>query len=176
MANLFANIFKCMKIYELRSHWSFFQPINNIPALVQTPALFRSGNKPLSEQVMATFTDIYTNLVLNQLNKSCIICIEKSKILKATKMIFFHVWSYIMSSVEIFTGTFCHAWCSSLHILQPIGMVTSDGLYRDQIRIERTYSVLMVPIKYYQQHTSLIPFVPQEGSTAACCPERTSMP
>ena len=43
-------------------------PINNIPALVQILACHPPGYKPLSEPMMAYFTDIYVSLGLNQLN------------------------------------------------------------------------------------------------------------
>ena len=60
------NIFKCIFINEnicisIKISMKIVPngPINNIPALVQIMAWRRPGDKPLSESMMAQFTDIY---------------------------------------------------------------------------------------------------------------------
>ena len=58
------DIFKCIFLNEnvcIRIKMKFISigPINNIPALVQKMAWHRSGNKPLSEPVIALFGDTY---------------------------------------------------------------------------------------------------------------------
>ena len=66
----FSNRFSSMKMYEfsLKFHWRFLlrDPINNIPALVQTMAWRRSGDKPLSEPIMVIWR-ICAPLDLNDL-------------------------------------------------------------------------------------------------------------
>ena len=59
----FSNGFSWMKMCEfwLKCYWSLFLggPIYNIPALFQMMAWGRPGDKPLSEPMIALFTDAY---------------------------------------------------------------------------------------------------------------------
>ena len=50
-----------------RNFYIHKSPINNKPVLVQIMAWRRSGDKPLSEPMMAQFTDAYKSLGLNEL-------------------------------------------------------------------------------------------------------------
>ena len=68
------DIFKCIFMNE--NVWILIKislkyvpkvRINNIPALVQIMAWCRLGDKPLSEQMMVCFTDIYASPGLNEL-------------------------------------------------------------------------------------------------------------
>ena len=68
------DIFKCIFMNE--NVWILIKislkyvpkvRINNIPALVQIMAWRRLGDKPLSEQMMVCFTDIYASPGLNEL-------------------------------------------------------------------------------------------------------------
>ena len=62
---ILSGAFSWMKSYVfwLRFHWSLFfshkYPIDNIPALVQTMAWHRKGDKPLSEPMLTQFVDAY---------------------------------------------------------------------------------------------------------------------
>ena len=74
----FSNAISWMKMFEfrLKFHWSFPKgPINNMPVLVQIMAWRRTGDKPLSEPMMAQFNDAYmrhsASMSLIKLSKVC---------------------------------------------------------------------------------------------------------
>ena len=67
------NIFKCIFLNEntwisIKISLKFVSKalINNTPTFVQIMAWRRPGDKPLSEQMLARFTDIYASLGLNE--------------------------------------------------------------------------------------------------------------
>ena len=60
--DIFKRIFlkaNCLILIKISLKFVLQGPLNNIPALVQTMAWYRSGDKPLSESMMVLFDDAY---------------------------------------------------------------------------------------------------------------------
>ena len=76
-------------------------PVNDIPALVQTMAWSRPGDKPLSEPMRVVYRRIYASLALNELTNGnpfhWFLCITRLHWVKKPQMLYYFKWYWYIS-------------------------------------------------------------------------------
>ena len=80
--------FDFIVLFQIWQKFVFMGPINNIPALVQIMAWHWTGHMPLSESMMALYTEVYIYVTLGEHNKGSFKIYHK---FKRSYKILFHV-------------------------------------------------------------------------------------